>query len=71
MIPAGPELTDPDPLPLFETDRVGVLSVKVAFTERAWSKVTWHVPVPVQPSPVQPANVELADGVAVRVTRVP
>ena len=40
VIPAGLELTDPDPFPDFETLSVGVFNVKVAVTERAWSIVT-------------------------------
>ena len=71
VIPAGLDVTEPEPLPLLETDKVGVFKVKVASTERAWSKVTWQVPVPEHPSPVQPVKVELAFGVAVSVTTVP
>jgi len=40
VIPAGLELTDPEPVPDFEMDSVGVFNVKVAVTERAWSIVT-------------------------------
>ena len=71
VIPAGLELTDPEPFPLFEMDSVGVFSVKVAFTDRAWSIVTWQVPVPEQPAPVHPVKSELTDGVAVSASTVP
>jgi hypothetical protein len=71
VIPAGLELTDPNPLPLFEMVSVGVFRVKVAVTERAWSSVTMQVPVPEHPSPDQPAKVELTSGVPVSVTTVP
>ncbi len=47
------------------------MSVNVAVTDRAWSIVTWQVPVPEHPSPIQPVKVELTDGVAVNVTTVP
>ena len=50
---------------------VGVFSVKVAFTDRAWSIVTWQVPVPEQPAPVHPVKSELTDGVAVSASTVP
>jgi hypothetical protein len=71
VIPAGLEPTEPEPFPDFEMDSVGVFSVKVAFTDRAWSIVTWQVPVPEQPSPVHPVKSELTSGVAVKVTEVP
>ena len=71
MIPAGLELTEPDPEPFLETFNVWVFKMNVAVTERAWSSVTWHVPVPEQPSPVHPVKFELAAGVAVSVTEVP
>src|SRR6478736_4834842 len=70
VIPAGLELTEPDPVPDFETFRVSVFTVKVAVTEWAASIVTMQVPVPEQ-SPVHPAKSELTSGVAVRVTTVP
>jgi hypothetical protein len=43
--------------------------VKVAVTLRAWSIVTWQVPVPVQ-SPDQLENCQPEAGVAVRSTTV-
>jgi hypothetical protein len=46
------------------------MSVNVAVTVFWLSRVTEHVPVPVQ-SPDQPANAEPAEAVAVRTTPVP
>ena len=40
-------------------------------TEVAALSVTVQAPVPVQPPPLQPVKVELASGVAVKVTAVP
>ena len=71
MIPAGLEETEPVPVPVLDTVSVGVFKVKVAVTDRAWSRVTTHVLVPVQPSPDHPVKSELTAGVAVRVTTVP
>jgi hypothetical protein len=48
----------------------GALGANVAVTERAWSIVTWQLPVPEQ-SPDQPAKTEPTSGVAVKVTVVP
>ena len=59
------------PVPFSETFSVSVFRVNVAVTDRAWSNVTWQVPVPVQPSPDQPVKSELAAGLAVSVTTVP
>src|SRR5262249_23630494 len=70
-IPAGLEDTDPEPVPSVATSRVlSGLRVNVAVTERAWSMVTWQVPVPEHPSPVHPVKSEPTSGVAVRVTLV-
>src|SRR5882762_3014927 len=72
-IPAGLELTVPRPLPAVVTvsNRVGTtVVVKVAVTDFARSIVTSQVlDAPLQ-APDQPAKIELADGVAVRVTPV-
>src|SRR4051812_19837807 len=70
-MPAGLELTDPEPVPSFVTFSVSVLSVKVAVTECTASIVTMQSPVPVQPAPDQPVKSALASGVAVRGTTVP
>src|SRR4051812_50075912 len=69
-MPAGLELTDPEPVPSFVTFSVSVLSVKVAVTECTASIVTMQSPVPVQPAPDQPVKSALASGVAVRGTTV-
>jgi hypothetical protein len=72
-IPAGLELTVPRPLPAVVTvsNRVGsTVVVKVAVTVFVASIVMLQVlDAPLQ-APDQPAKVELADGVAVRVTAV-
>ncbi len=68
LIPVGEELTVP--LPALVTVRPKVLRLKVAVTDRAASIVTIQVPVP-EHAPLQPAKTESADGMAVRVTRVP
>jgi hypothetical protein len=36
LIPAGLELTSPDPVPVFETVKVNVFGTNVAVTDRAW-----------------------------------
>ena len=71
VIPAGLELTDPDPFPLFETVSVSVISVNWAVTDVAAVIDTTQVPVPEQPPPDHPVKVEPVDGVAVKVTLVP
>ena len=71
VIPAGLELTDPDPFPDFETLRLNVCSVKVAVTDVAAVTETTQVPVPEQPLPDHPVKVDPVDGVAVKVTEVP
>jgi hypothetical protein len=70
-IPRGEDNTDPVPVPDKVTSRSWVIAEKVAVTEVAAVIVTTQVPVPPQPPPLQPVNVELASGVAVRVTTVP
>ncbi len=67
-IPTGEEVIVP--LPALVTVRPGVLRSKVAVTDWAASMVTVQVPVPKQ-APLQPAKTESADGIAVRVTKVP
>jgi len=42
----------------------------VAVTDRAWSIVTMHAPVPLQ-APLQPVNADPESGVGVSVTTVP
>ena len=71
VIPAGLELTDPDPFPDFETLTLNVCSVKVAVTDVAAVIETTQVPVLEQPLPDHPVKVDPVDGVAVKVTEVP
>ena len=71
MIPAGLEVTEPDPVPLLETESVSVMSVNWAVTEVAPVTETTHVPVPEHPPPDHPVKLDPVDGVAVRVTEVP
>jgi hypothetical protein len=71
LIPAGLELTEPAPAPASVTVTTIRLRVKVAATDAAAFRATTQLPVPAQPAPDHPANVELADGVAVKVTVVP
>ena len=71
MIPAGLELTEPEPVPFLETFSVSVMSVNCAVTDVAAVTDTTHVPVPEQPPPDHPVKVEPVDGVAVSVTEVP
>src|SRR5262245_24493498 len=54
-MPAGLEVSCPEPAPAADAVRVTERRVKVAVTWRAWSIVTWQGPVPEQ-SPVQPAK---------------
>jgi hypothetical protein len=72
-MPDGELVAVPDPVPALVTVRVcgGGGTSNVAVTERAWSIVTTHVPVPLQPPPLQPLNVEPPAAVAVSVTTVP
>jgi hypothetical protein len=67
VIPAGLLVTLPVPVPLLETVRAKLGSVKLAVTLCAWAIVTVHVPVPVQ-APLQPVKVEPVPAAAVRVT---
>jgi hypothetical protein len=69
-IPAGELETLPEPLPLLDTVKSCVCSLKVAVTDLAAFIVTVHPPVPVQ-SPDQPANSDPAAAVAVSVTDAP
>ena len=69
-IPEGALLTVPLPVPVLVTLRAKDCWTKPAVTEAAALIVTMQVPVPEQP-PLQPVKVELASGVAVKVTAVP
>jgi hypothetical protein len=74
-IPAGLELTVPEPVPDLPTVRVFALGatemrVKTAVAEWFWSIVSLHAAVPEQ-SPVQPVKVEPPAAVAANVTWVP
>jgi hypothetical protein len=71
VIPAGLELTEPDPLPVLETFRLNVCKVNCALTEVAAVTDTTQVPVPEHPPPDHPVKFEPVAGVAVRVTEVP
>ena len=57
-------------LTVIEESAAGGLELKVALTDFAASMVTLHAPVPLH-APLQPANVELASGVAAKLTTVP
>ncbi len=70
LMPAGLLVTVPDPVPIFVTESITGVALKVAVTETSAFNVTEHVPVPAQ-APLQPANVEPAAGAAVMVTAVP
>src|SRR5437773_5218896 len=70
-IPAGLLVTVPAPAPALVSVRVKDCTANVAVTEVAAFIVTMQVPVPEQPPPLQPVKVELASGVAVKVTAVP
>src|SRR5437879_4172079 len=69
--PTGLLVTVPAPAPAVVTVRVKDCTANVAATEVAAFSVTTQAPVPEQPPPLQPVKVELASGVAVRVTAVP
>jgi hypothetical protein len=69
-IPAGDELTEPDPDPARATDSDSNTTENVAVTLLAASIVTTHDPVP-EHAPDQPANDDATPGVAVSVTSVP
>jgi hypothetical protein len=68
LIPAGLELTDPDPAPCLEMVRVGVFEANVAVTDRSWSRGTVQPGRVPEQSPDQPVKTDEASGVAVRVT---
>src|SRR5216117_2790271 len=70
-MPAGLLATVPAPAPALVSVRVKDCTANVAVTEVAAFTVTMQVPVPEQPPPLQPVKVELASGVAVKVTAVP
>src|SRR2546425_3596454 len=70
-MPAGLLATVPAPAPALVSVRVKDCTANVGVTEVAAFSVTMQVPVPEQPPPLQPEKVELASGVAVRVTAVP
>jgi len=70
-IPEGALLTVPLPVPVLVTLRAKDCWTNPAVTEAAALIVTVQVPEPEQPPPLQPVKVELASGVAVKVTAVP
>lgn len=70
LIPAGLEVTVPEPPPDFATLSVSEIRLKPAVTDRAWLIVTVQAPVPEQ-APDQPEKDEPVAGVALRVTLVP
>jgi hypothetical protein len=69
-MPAGLDVTVPVPAPVRLTVSANVFNRNVAVTLEAAVMETVHVPVP-EHAPPQPANVELVEGLAVRVTDVP
>ena len=70
LIPAGEEVTVPDPEPAFATDKEVVLNIAV--TDCAWFMVIAQGPVPEQTElGLQPVNVLPEAGVAASVTAVP
>ncbi len=69
-MPIGADVTVPAPVPAGVTVNVGVSSVNVAVTDRAWVIETVHVLVPLH-APDQPANVEPGLASAVSDTDVP
>ena len=70
-IPAGLEVTEPVPVPVFDTSKMCVPRPNVAVTERAASSVTIRCLCRCSPQPDHPLNTEPAFGVAVNVTTVP
>jgi len=71
VIPAGLELTEPEPTPPLLTVKVSVCRVNCAVTDVAAVTETTQVPVPEQPLPDHPVKVDPVEGVAVSVTLVP
>lgn len=69
-MPAGVDVTVPEPVPAFATVSSAALRVKVAVTVVAVVTSTTQAPVPVQP-PLQPAKVELWSAAALNVMRSP
>ena len=69
-IPAGFEVTRPEPLPDRLSVRVLRTRVKVAVADRVWFMVTVQVPVPVH-APDQPTKREPVAGVAERMIVAP
>src|SRR5262245_61996149 len=72
LMPAGDEVTVPDPAPALETVSANVVAVllNVAVTERAAVIDTVQAAVPVH-APLQPANVEPLAAAGVSVTDAP
>ena len=71
MIPAGTDVTVPEPVPALMTDTAYLLRVKVGVTVVASLRLTTHVPVPVHPPPDQPVKLDPVAAAAVRVMVVP
>jgi len=71
LIPAGAEVTVPEPPPARFTVSANVEGTNVAVTVRAALIVTVQVPVPEQPPPDHPAKSESLAGAAVSVTVAP
>ncbi|MBK9034685.1 MAG: hypothetical protein IPL61_26040 [Myxococcales bacterium] len=71
VMPAGADVTMPEPAPALTTVSTTWFRPNVAVTATAAVSVTTQVPVPEQPPPDQPMNVEPAPGAAVSVTTVP
>src|SRR5262245_12564598 len=69
-MPAGPERTVPELLPVIDTDRVAP-GANTAVTDLALSIVTVHVRFGPEQAPLQKLKSDPADGVAVNVTTVP
>lgn len=69
-MPAGEDVTVPEPAPARETMSACWWRVKVAVTVSAALMVTVQLPVPEQPAPLQPVNVEVASAAALSVTTV-
>ena len=71
LMPAGLEVTVPEPVPDLVTERENEEIAKVAVTEVLPVTVTLQVPVPEQPPPLQPEKTDPAPAEAVRATLVP